>query len=158
MDSLILPAMASVGLVPKKSVASAAVEAALDAELPIEEQRWPSFFKMVDFFYEKGSKVIKNKLVEEMKGKSSPETKRQTVEGILMNIKPANKVLHITFPLRRDNGEFEIIHAWRSQHSEHRAPCIGGTVSVVARGGGETGGPCQLGLCPKPRGGFAARM
>ena len=65
-------------------------------------------------------------MVEEMKSRDTPEMKRKKIKGILKVIKPCNHILNINFPLKRDNGEFEIIEAWRAQHSQHRTPCKGG--------------------------------
>jgi glutamate dehydrogenase (NAD(P)+) len=65
-------------------------------------------------------------MVEEMKSRETPEMKRKKIKGILKVIKPCNHILNINFPLKRDNGEFEIIEAWRAQHSQHRTPCKGG--------------------------------
>lgn len=47
-------------------------------------------------------------------------------EGLLNQIKACNSVYHMTFPLERDNGEVETIHAWRAEHSHHRSPTKGG--------------------------------
>ena len=36
------------------------------------------------------------------------------------------RLIGVTFPIKRDNGEFEIIRGWRAQHSDHMTPCKGG--------------------------------
>jgi Glutamate dehydrogenase/leucine dehydrogenase len=46
--------------------------------------------------------------------------------GILNEIKICNSVYHMTFPLKRDNGTIETIHAWRAEHSHHKLPTKGG--------------------------------
>ena len=46
--------------------------------------------------------------------------------GLLAIIKNCNSVYHFTFPLEKDNGEVEVIHAWRAEHSHHKLPTKGG--------------------------------
>ena len=46
--------------------------------------------------------------------------------GLLEQIKICNSVYHITFPIRRDSGLIETIHAWRAEHSHHKLPTKGG--------------------------------
>ena len=46
--------------------------------------------------------------------------------GLLRQIKICNSVYHMTFPIKRDNGKIEAIHAWRAEHSHHRLPVKGG--------------------------------
>lgn len=79
-----------------------------------------NFYEMVEMFYDRAAGIVEEKMVEEMKSRESPEIKHKRVKGILKVIKPCNHVLGITFPLKRDNGEYEIIEAWRAQHSHHR--------------------------------------
>jgi glutamate dehydrogenase (NAD(P)+) len=61
-----------------------------------------------------------------MKERTSLEEKRQKVKGILSLMQPCDHILEINFPLRRDNGVYEIITGYRAQHSTHRTPTKGG--------------------------------
>lgn len=47
-------------------------------------------------------------------------------QGLLNQIKACNSVYHMTFPLEKDDGTVETIHAWRAEHSHHRSPTKGG--------------------------------
>ncbi|CAH1793337.1 unnamed protein product [Owenia fusiformis] len=86
----------------------------------------PDFFEMVEAFFDRAANLVEDKLVEEMKARIPPEEKRKKVQGILKLIKPCNHILAISFPIKRDSGEYEIIYGWRAQHSQHRTPCKGG--------------------------------
>ena len=46
--------------------------------------------------------------------------------GLLEQIKAINSVIHFTFPLKRDDGRIEVVHAWRAEHSHHVLPTKGG--------------------------------
>ncbi len=46
--------------------------------------------------------------------------------SLLAKVKECNSVYHVTFPLIRDDGTLEVIHAWRAEHSHHRLPTKGG--------------------------------
>ncbi|CAG9538962.1 unnamed protein product [Cercopithifilaria johnstoni] len=103
------------------------VQQVFDQMKEMEDQLDPLFFKMVEYYFDKGAAVIIPKLIEEHPSREmSKETKEKFVRGVIAMIKPASKVLHITFPLRRDDGTFEMIEAWRAQHCDHRTPTKGG--------------------------------
>uniref|UniRef100_A0A4W3HV64 Glutamate dehydrogenase n=1 Tax=Callorhinchus milii TaxID=7868 RepID=A0A4W3HV64_CALMI len=85
----------------------------------------PNFFKMVEGFFDRGAMIVEDKLVEDLKTRETDEQKRNRVRGILKIIKPCNHVLALSFPIKRDNGEWEVIEAYRAQHSQHRTPCKG---------------------------------
>ncbi len=46
--------------------------------------------------------------------------------ALLDQLKACNSVYHISFPIKRDDGTIEVIHAWRAEHSHHRQPTKGG--------------------------------
>jgi glutamate dehydrogenase (NAD(P)+) len=46
--------------------------------------------------------------------------------GLLSQIKEINNVIHFTFPIKRDSGDIEVLHAWRAEHSHHMLPTKGG--------------------------------
>lgn len=61
-----------------------------------------------------------------MKERTTVEEKKNKVKGILQLMESCDHVIEINFPLRRDNGVYEIITGYRAQHSTHRTPTKGG--------------------------------
>ncbi|MDA0671556.1 MAG: Glu/Leu/Phe/Val dehydrogenase [Bacteroidetes bacterium] len=56
--------------------------------------------------------------------KAAPYTRFE--KGLLDQIKVANQVYEITFPIRRDDGSIDVIKGWRVEHSHHKLPTKGG--------------------------------
>jgi glutamate dehydrogenase (NAD(P)+) len=46
--------------------------------------------------------------------------------ALLANIKACKNLFYTSFPIKRDDGRIEVMHAWRAQHSHHKLPCKGG--------------------------------
>ncbi len=45
---------------------------------------------------------------------------------LLTNIKACKNLFYTSFPIKRDDGRIEVVHAWRAEHSHHKLPCKGG--------------------------------
>jgi glutamate dehydrogenase (NAD(P)+) len=45
---------------------------------------------------------------------------------LLANIKASKNLFYTSFPIKRDDGKIEVMHAWRAEHSHHKLPCKGG--------------------------------
>ncbi|CAH0716631.1 unnamed protein product, partial [Brenthis ino] len=88
----------------------------------------PSFYQMIKYFYHFAVKVVEPTLFEYLKKHAhfSEKKRKQRVAGILKVMGSCNSSLQFEFPLQRKNGDYEIIHGYRSQHSVHRLPCKGG--------------------------------
>jgi len=46
--------------------------------------------------------------------------------GLLNQIRICNSVLHVRFPVTRDDGTIHVLHGWRAHHSNHKLPVKGG--------------------------------
>ena len=46
--------------------------------------------------------------------------------ALLANIKACKNLFYTSFPIKRDDGRIEVLHAWRAEHSHHKLPCKGG--------------------------------
>lgn len=92
----------------------------------------PKFFDMVEYFFHRACVLVEDKLVEDLgKVKGSKLTLQQRkakVKGILTHMEQCDHVIEVAFPIKRDNGEYEIIKGYRAQHSTHRTPCKGGKI------------------------------
>jgi len=68
----------------------------------------PSFFETVNIYFEKAASLC------------------DYPRGLLDQIKIPNAIYAVQFPIRRENGDYEVISGWRVQHSHHRTPVKGG--------------------------------
>ncbi|CAG0913608.1 unnamed protein product [Notodromas monacha] len=55
-----------------------------------------------------------------------PKDKFEKVSGLLNIMRPCHHIIEINFPIKRDDGKYEMIQGFRAQHSQHRTPCKGG--------------------------------
>lgn len=95
-------------------------------DIPTAEN--PRFFDMVEYFFHRSCQIAEDKLVEDMKGRMNIEDKKKKVRGILLGMQPCDHIIEISFPVRRDSGDYEMITGYRAQHSTHRTPCKGGKI------------------------------
>lgn len=95
----------------------------------------PRFFDMVEYFFHKACVLVEDKLVEDLakvKGsKLTLEQRKAKVRGILTHMEHCDHIIEVAFPIKRDNGEYEVIKGYRAQHSTHRLPCKGGKLVLI---------------------------
>ena len=85
-----------------------------------------AFMDSVSKFYDKAAGLVERRLADSLTGRMTPDERLSVVRGILGIIKPCNSVLGMSFPIKRDNGQYVTVDGWRAQHSHHRTPCKGG--------------------------------
>jgi len=74
-----------------------------------DEHEEPRFLEMVKMHFDTAAKYSK------------------VDKGLLKVIRECNTAIRFNIPLKRDNGELEVLTCYRAQHSHHRLPCKGGT-------------------------------
>ncbi|KRZ79446.1 Glutamate dehydrogenase 2, mitochondrial, partial [Trichinella papuae] len=74
----------------------------------------PTYFEMVEHFIDKSSRLVERRLRGE-KHLSLSELKFRL--GVLKKIKMPESVTKFSFPIVRDNGDVELIHAWRIRYA-----------------------------------------
>lgn len=77
----------------------------------------PTFFEMVELYFDKAVNLLESKLIEETQmGRISLEEKKSRVKGILQMIKPCNSVIALTFPIKRGtNTHLHLFYARRDR-------------------------------------------
>ena len=86
----------------------------------------PGFRQTVNSYFDRAAALLQPRLVDAIQDKSSLDEKRLKVNGILKMMKPCDNILTMSFPIKRDTGDYETFLAWRAQHSHHFTPCKGG--------------------------------
>ncbi|XP_059173469.1 glutamate dehydrogenase, mitochondrial-like [Physella acuta] len=98
-------------------------------ESPADDEN-VKFSQLIDKFVDRAVILWEEKLAEGYRKRNldpiTLERKMKQVRGIMSVIKPCSHVLSITFPLQRDDGSTELVHAFRAQHKQHRTPSKGG--------------------------------
>ena len=91
------------------------------------EEVSPSFVEMVDYYFKKGVIQVKPRLCDILREKKLEEdTIPVRVDGILQTIRATERLVRLYFPIRRDDGSYEIIEGYFVGHSSHRNPLKGG--------------------------------
>jgi glutamate dehydrogenase (NAD(P)+) len=93
----------------------------------------PSFYEMVEVYFDRAAGFVENKMIQDIKDNHKPGLRSLTLDakiaqcqGIMAAMKPCNHVLQVNFPLKRDDGSYEMIQGFRAQHNQHRLPTKGG--------------------------------
>ncbi|XP_015584681.1 glutamate dehydrogenase, mitochondrial [Cephus cinctus] len=94
----------------------------------IEKIDDPNFFEMVEYHYHRAVMIMEKSFLKDLQKYHdlSEEGRTRRVKGIIKVMSVCQNTIEVTFPIRRDNGEYEIITGYRAHHNTHRLPCKGG--------------------------------
>lgn len=112
----------------RRSKPAFSTKAAEDAILKLED---PSFKQMIGYYIRKALQIMQPRFKELVKlqhPKLDEKALMNRVHGILATMQSTERSFHFTFPLRKDDGTYEVIECWRCHDSSHRLPVKGGTL------------------------------
>lgn len=82
----------------------------------------PNFFQMVEYQYHRAVGLLEDTFVKHMeKHQNMTEDERvRRVKGIISVMSVCQNTIELTFPIRRDSGDYEIITGYLAHHNTHR--------------------------------------
>lgn len=88
----------------------------------------PSFSKMIQFYFHNALKHLDAQFLKSLaeRAQTTEKGREHKKNGIIALMKECTSVIEVKFPIKRDNGSYEIITGYRAHHSTHRAPLKGG--------------------------------
>ncbi|KAH8383919.1 hypothetical protein KR009_011299 [Drosophila setifemur] len=88
----------------------------------------PEFSAMVLYYYHRAAQTMEPELIKEMDKYThlKPEERKARVTAILNLIGSVSTTVEVSFPIVRQDGNYEIITGYRAHHVRHRQPLKGG--------------------------------
>lgn len=82
----------------------------------------PNFFHMIEYHFHQAVEKMEDSFMKELEKdcNMTNEQRRNRLKGIINIMSNCQAVIELNFPIRRDNGEYEIITGFRAHHNSHR--------------------------------------
>ncbi|XP_043471900.1 glutamate dehydrogenase, mitochondrial-like isoform X2 [Leptopilina heterotoma] len=94
----------------------------------VGESNDPNFSHMIEYHFHKAVEKMEDSFLRELAKNSDTtnEERQKHFKGIINIMSNCQTVIELNFPIRRDNGEYEIITGFRAHHNSHWLPMKGG--------------------------------
>ena len=88
----------------------------------IGENDDPNFFEMVEYNFHRAVEIMEDSFLKELDKypHMSPEDKVNRFKAIIDVMSNCQAVLEVTFPIKRDSGEYVLLTGYRAHHNSHR--------------------------------------
>lgn len=94
----------------------------------METEKNPKFSDMVQYFYHKAVQICEPNLQEFLKDHTwlSDDQRKERAKAVINVMSTNANTIEVTFPVKLDNGTYEIITGYRAHHNIHKLPVKGG--------------------------------
>lgn len=89
----------------------------------IETDKDPNFSKMIEYFFHKAVQKCEPKLIASL---ADDEMRNERFKSIINMMSNVSSTIEISFPIKRDSKEYEMVTGFRAHHNNHRLPMKGG--------------------------------
>lgn len=97
--------------------------------LAIKTQEDPDFYKIVKYNFHKAVYYLADSLEESMCQATESlnhEERCKRIHALLQRIASCEAIIHVTFPIKLNNGDFVMVDGYRVHHLSHKLPMKGG--------------------------------